>query len=455
MLDLNNLWQSRAGKGGFDLELEIKAHADTLEKARKSLLERLDDPNAMLGWINLPNETHLLASVETLASELETQEIFTDLVVLGIGGSSLGGQTVVSALQHPARHLQPAGKGMRVHFVDNVDGDVISGLIEALDAKTTLINVISKSGTTTETMAAYLVFKDWLEHNLGSRAHKHIIATTDPLRGVLRPLATSRGYRTLDVPQSVGGRYSVFSPVGLLPIRLAGIDITRLLQGARKANDDLNTAIEKNAALLFALANTLSAAAGRKNIVFMPYSTRLRFLADWFAQLWAESLGKQKTRAGDVVHAGTTPIKAVGTTDQHSQVQLYMEGPDDKLFTFIAIEQASSELIIPNAEPAEPDMNYLGGQSMQRLLNAELEATANALARQGRGSLTFRLERLDEIQLGWLMQTLMLATAITGELWQINAFDQPGVELGKQLTYALMGRPGFEALAQSLQEDAG
>ena len=451
MFDLRNVTQDRLGAEGVDWPSELSALLPRLIAGRDALLGRKDDPGQALGWIDLPTRQDLWLSTKELAARYSG---YQDLVVLGIGGSSLGGLTLTSALQHPQRSLQTAGIGLRVHFVDNVDGDVISGLLETLDPAGTVINVISKSGATTETMAAYMIFKQWLQNALGKDYAEHIVATTDPEKGVLRPMSTKYGFATLPVPANVGGRFSVLSPVGTFPAALAGLDVPALLRGAEKANATFLGDPEKSDAALFAAVNCVFAGRGKSMTVFMPYSTRLRFLSDWFAQLWAESLGKRVNAAGQVVHSGTTPVKAVGATDQHSQVQLYTEGPNDKLFTFVRVQQPGAVTLIPNVEPDEPDMNYLAGRSFHDLLNAEQAATANALRQNGRPNLTYVMPSVSAEALGELLQTLMLATALEGELLGINAFDQPGVELGKVYTYALMGRPGFEQQARELR-DAG
>jgi glucose-6-phosphate isomerase len=450
MLNLVNITRERLGANGLDWNTELDANASRLEAARDAILLRRDDPTAWLGWMRLPDDQALLEDVEQLAASLKGQ--FDDLIVLGIGGSSLGGLTVITALQHPYRMIQTSGNGVRAHFVDNVDGDVIHGLLEVLNPRRTLVNVISKSGTTTETMAAYLACKTWLQNAVGDAWTNHIVATTDAHKGILRPMVQKYGFKSLRVPADVGGRYSVFCPVGTFPALMAGLDVRALLRGAARANTDFLKPAKQNDALQFALVNALFAAQGKNMTVLMPYSTRLRYLPDWFAQLWAESLGKRASRDGQTVHAGTTPIKTIGTTDQHSQVQLYSEGPTDKLFTFVRVAQSGTNAVIPDAEPTEPDMNYLGGKTFHTLLNAEQSATANALRENGKPNLTIELESVSEEPLGYLLQTLMYATAVMGELWNIDAFDQPGVELGKKFTYALMGRPGFEQLARELRE---
>ncbi len=452
MIDLKNITQEQLGAGGLDWDTELETHAAHLEAARDAILGRKNDPNAWLGWTRLPDDTAMLQEVETLAKSLQGQ--FDDVIVLGIGGSSLGGLTVITALQHPYRTFQGRGDGARVHFIDNVDGDVISGLCSVLNPARTLVNVISKSGTTTETMAAYLYCKTWLQSAVGDAWNNHIVATTDVSKGILRPMVNKYGFKSLPVPADVGGRYSVFCPVGTFPAAMAGLDVQAMMQGAAQADADFAKPALENDALKFALVNYLFAARGKNMTVLMPYSTRLRYLPDWFAQLWAESLGKKVSRTGETVHAGTTPIKTIGTTDQHSQVQLYSEGPTDKLFTFVRVTNASTGTVIPNAEPTEPDMNYMGGKTFHSLLNAEQSATANALRENGKPNLTISLDSVTEEPLAHLMQTLMYATAVMGELWNIDAFNQPGVELGKKFTYALMGRPGFEDLAKELR-DAG
>ena len=449
MLNLHYLQKSNIGVDqGLEWDTELKAYTQKLEDAAKALVARKDLESEYLGWMDLPYDTETLEGVRQVAAQFEH---FTDLIVLGIGGSSLGGITILSALQHPYHNLKSDRDGLRVHFVDNVDGDVISGLLEVLDPKTTVVNVISKSGTTTETMSAYLACKVWLEAALGAEFTGRIVATTDPKKGILRPLAEKVGYPTLSVPPSVGGRFSVFTAVGLLPAVLGKIDVEGLLRGAARAQDEFLEPAAKNPHLQAALALHLYGLRGKNMVVFMPYSSRLRFLADWFAQLWAESLGKAVDKNGSEVHSGTTPVKTLGTTDQHSQVQLYREGPNDKLFIFVKVQNTDKNTPIPNAEPDQPDMNYLEGKTFGTLMNAELAATANALADAQKPSFMWTLERVDGENLGYLMQSLMLQTAVVGELLGINAFDQPGVELGKVLTYALMGRPGYEKLAAELE----
>ncbi|MEX2536513.1 MAG: glucose-6-phosphate isomerase [Trueperaceae bacterium] len=452
-IGLRNVSAERLGTThGVELEREFEAWSSRLESCVANIWSRRIDPQQMLGWIDLPGVEEAVAAVEGYTREVLGAGVVTDLVVLGIGGSSLGAMTVVSALQHPYRALQLQGEGLRLHFVDNVDPDVVQSLLEVLDPRRTLVNVISKSGTTAETMAAYLAFRQWLEQALGEEFSSRIVATTDPESGILRPLAQRRGYRTFTVPPSVGGRFSVLSAVGLLPIALAGIDVRGLLGGAARANETVRKPLSENPILQAALIQYLAYRRGKAISVLMPYSSRLRNLGGWFVQLWAESLGKAESRSGSRVHEGSTPLAAMGATDQHSQVQLFNEGPNNKLVAFIRLQEFDGVTKIPDSEPGLEELGYLAGESFNKLINAEQAATAHALAQHGRPNYTLGLERLDAASLGELMQFLMWQTAVMGELTEINTFDQPGVELGKVYTYALMGREGFDEVRAELRE---
>jgi glucose-6-phosphate isomerase len=281
------------------------------------------------------------------------------------------------------------------------------------------------------------------------------VFTTDPERGALRELATREGIATLTVPPGVGGRFSVLSPVGLLPAALVGIDIHGLLAGAREAveraaADDLR----RNPAALYAgLHWTADTALGARIHVLMPYTDRLREFAEWYRQLWAESLGKRVDRDGRPVFAGPTPVGAVGVTDQHSQVQLFMEGPYDKVISFVVVDDLGVDLPIPSRDGLPADLAYLPGHSLGELLRAEYAATSAALARMGRMNCTVRLSALSAQAFGELIMFFQLATGYAGVWYGVNPFDQPGVELGKKLTFAAMGRPGYQVEPQEQPTD--
>ena len=450
-LDLNNVTIERLGNDqGIDLSREYNAYGNKLDNLVSQLSARKEDPNDFLGWIDLPNINPAVKEILDYVSQLDKS--FTDLVVLGIGGSSLGAITAITALQHPYRQLQKEGNGLKVHFVDNVDPDTIKGLLEVLNPESTLVNVISKSGTTAETMSAYLAFQNWLENSLGDKYKKHIVATTDPEKGILRPLAASEDYTTFTVPPTVGGRFSVLSAVGLLPIALAGINIQELLRGATEANSMIEASVKENPIKQSALIQYLAYKRGKAISVLMPYSTRLRYLSNWYVQLWAESLGKRENIDGSLVNEGSTPLAALGATDQHSQVQLFNEGPNNKIINFIRIAKFDNETLIPKVGEGLNKLQYLSGKSFNELINAEQAATAFAVASHGRPNYTITLDKLDAYHLGLLFQYLEWQTALVGELMNINTYNQPGVELGKIYTYALMGREGFDKEREELKE---
>jgi glucose-6-phosphate isomerase len=408
-----------------------------------------------LGFLDLPDDGALHR--QTLdyvrrARERTGADGLTDVVVLGIGGSALGPIALRTALRPPQWNLldDAARQGNpRLHVLDNVDPANISALLARLDLRRSLFVVISKSGGTAETMAQYLVIRARLNEVLGDAgAKERLVLVTDPQKGALRTIARSDGIAALEIPSNVGGRFSVLTPVGILPAALVGIDTGELLAGAadmrtRCASKELGANIAGTWAALQFLADTRH---GRNIQVLMPYSDALRDMADWFVQLWAESLGKHREPGDEGV--GPTPLAALGATDQHSQVQLFMEGPGDKTVTFIGVEDGGADVEIPRLHADVPELAYLGGHRLGELLDIERRATAGALARRGRPNMTLTLDRVDPFHVGGLLMFLELATAYAGRLYGVNAFDQPGVELGKQFTYAMLGRADADAAKQ-------
>jgi glucose-6-phosphate isomerase len=404
------------------------------------------------GFYKLVEQGPTVRAIRTFAEGLG--QAHDHVLVLGIGGSALGAKALLNALRAPAwNELDDEAREFfpRLTVLENVDPTSVAAALQRIDPRRVLVNVISKSGGTAETMAQYLVVRAWLEDALGAAAYRHLVFTTDPSRGALRELAQGDHIATLDVPPTVGGRFSVLSPVGLLPAALVGIDIEGLLQGARLAleraeEDDL---LRNPAALYAALHHEADVNHAARIHVLMPYTDRLRELAEWYRQLWAESLGKRRDRQGRTVHAGPTPVGAVGATDQHSQVQLFMEGPYDKAITFVTVENFGVEVKIPGpsatgAAALPADLAYLPGHTLGELLQAEYEATSAALAQMGRMNCTLRLPDLSAATIGETIMFFQLATGYAGVWYGIDPFDQPGVELGKRLTYAAMGRPGYD-----------
>lgn len=436
---------------GLDLEALFSQQAPAVAQAVTNLYANRNTEGAWSKWLNLGHNPQLLKALETYCAQIKGQ--YDDLVVLGIGGSSLGGFALLKALLHPYWNQLSSEQRNgypRFHFVENVDGDQMAGLFDALDLSRTLFNVISKSGSTAESMAAFMYAKARVDEQLGDSPdtlYRHFVITTDATTGILRPIVNQYNLASFEVPDDVGGRFSIFSAVGLLPAAICGLNPADFQRGIAELEPLLsNPDIRQNPAAQNAVIQLAYYHAGKPISVFMPYSTRLSAVADWYVQLWAESLGKAQTLDGKTVNVGPTPLKAVGATDQHSQVQLYNEGPFDKVFTFIEVAAPDKQTLIPNSLPAVEPLAYLAGQSFHKLLSAEFEATRAALTRNQRPNVTVTLPQIDSYYFAQLLTLFEVQTALAGALLNIDPFDQPGVELAKQYTYALMGRKGFEHL---------
>lgn len=439
---------------GLDIEQEFNNYREQIKNIISDLNQRKDKPGQWLQWMNLGYNEETVWYVKEFASMVEGR--FDNVLVLGIGGSALGGIAVTEALLKPYWNLlskEQRNNLPRIFFMDNIDPDSMNGLLDVLNLKKTLVNVITKSGSTAETMSQYMIIKDMLEKELGDDYRKNIVVTTDKKTGVLRQLADQEGYKTFVVPDDVGGRFSVFSAVGLVPFALVGLNIDELMSGIKDMDLALkNTDISQNIAAQGALIQYLMDTKLGKNLsVMMPYSSRLKYVSDWYVQLWAESLGKEVNNEGATVNAGPTPIKALGATDQHSQIQLYNEGPNNKIITFIRVGEFDTTLEIPKIFEYT-GIGYLGGKTINDLINAEADSTRVALSDYQRPTLTITLDKVNEYNLAQLLYMLEVQTAIAGELYNINTFNQPGVEQAKNYTYALMGRAGYEDSARALQE---
>lgn len=433
--DQKNLLAERVGAAGISpialrsMDAKMKRVAGVLRKARA---------DGSLGFLTIPERKGEVAQVIRLVKEVSRQ--FSTLVVVGIGGSDLGARALLHALKHD-------GKGMDVRFIGaNTDPDEIAALLADIDLKKTAINIISKSGNTIEPMSAFLLLRDRLIKAVGQKAHaRHIIATTDSATGTLRGIADEEGYRTLPVPDGIGGRFSALTPVGLFPAACAGISVKKLIEGADVAlSHALKAPVRTNGPIRFAAHHFDGYMKREKYLtVLMPYSSELKGLGAWFRQLWAESLGKKLSRKGKLVQHGLTPIAALGATDQHSQMQLYSEGPNDKMFTFIEVEKFAHDMTVPNPYPKNEGTAYMKGIRFSEIIHAERLATAHALAENGRPNGTMTIPKVDAHSVGALMMFFMVATAAMAELLDIDAYDQPGVEDGKKAMYSLLGRKGF------------
>ena len=442
---------------GLNIEQEFNDYAGKISDIIKSLNQRKDKPGECLQWMNLGYNEETVWYVKEFASMVEGR--FDNILVLGIGGSVLGGIAVTEALLKPYWNMLSAeqrNKLPKIFFLDNIDPDTINGLLAVLDLRKTLVNVITKSGDTAETMSQFMVVKNLMQEALGDDYRKNIVATTDKKMGILRQLADQEGYKIFYVPDDIGGRFSVFSSVGLVPFALVGLDIDKIINGIKDIDLELkNTDIHQNIAAQFALIHYLmDTKKGKRSTVLMPYSSRLKYIPDWYVQLIAESLGKKYNRAGEIVNAGLTPIKAYGATAQHTKLQLFNEGPNDKVVTFIRVGEFDTTLDIPKIFEYT-GIGYLGGKTVNDLLRAEMYSTKVSLVDNQRPSLSITIDKIDEYNIAQLLYMLEVQTAISGELYNINAFDQPGVEQVKDYMYALMGRAGYEGSATSLREKMG
>lgn len=404
-------------------------------------------------WRELPHGAFRKEHVEGVSAAVDRcRGKFENMVVLGIGGSALGNIALQSALNPYTYNFDTPRKHPRMFVVDNVDPAYFGSVLKFCEHnggfKKTLFNVVSKSGETAETAAQFMVIRDLLKKHVGADYKANVVAVTDPKAGTMRKICDSEGFVTLPVPEGVGGRFSVLSPVGLFSAAMCGIDINALLDGAASMDGPCSREdMSKNPAAMIAfLLCELGTSKGKTNHVMMPYANGLYLLADWYRQLWAESLGKQVDLSGETVYAGFTPIKALGTTDQHSQVQLYREGPNDKVFCFLEVagfEGAGGDVTIPTGLGVEA-IKYLEGKSMTTLLNAEKRATEYAFLESQRPNFTIKFPNVDAFHVGQFIYLWEVVTAYAGLMLNIDAYNQPAVETGKVATFGLMGRAGYE-----------
>lgn len=452
-VDFNNMMKSNIGEDfGFD-DKDILSNKSIYISA----LEKVNSQRGqnMMGWTELPfNQTLVVKDIIATAKQIKKE--FDNFVVLGIGGSALGPKAVFNALCHLRHNELPKKirKAPKLYVEDNVDPERMNALLDVLDLNKTIFNVITKSGATSETMAQYLIIVNILKNKFGKDFSKHIIVTTSETKGNLIKIAKEEGFKTFFIPDGVGGRFSQLCPVGLLPAAVVGIDIKSLLKGAAlmdKASKKKD--IYSNPALMSALLQYLSIKKGKNISVMMPYADSLRDIADWYCQLWGESLGKAKDLDGNVVNVGQTPVKALGVTDQHSQVQLYVEGPFDKVITIIGVEKFRNDVLIPRGCENFPDVNFLCGHTMSELINTERRATEYALKKANRLNYTILLSEVNAFNLGQLLYLFEMQTAFIGAMLNIDAFNQPGVEGGKNATYALFGKRGYEQVKNQMDSE--
>lgn len=453
-LDFNNMMSDFAGQGRGITREEVNELAPRALEIANSIDTRVEAGE--LGFYELPYDTETADRIVEMAGSYRGK--CDDLVILGIGGSALGATALFRALCRPQHNLltrRARGGKPRVFVMDNVDPASFKGVLDIINPEKTVFNVITKSGGTAETLSQFLIIRQFLEDKIGKEAaREHIVVTTGPKRERLNAMAEEEGYPLLTIPENVGGRFSVLTPVGLFPAAMFGVDIKELLAGARYMDERCQTKkLLQNPAYVAGTLHYLADVKRGLNIaVMMPYSDSLIQVAFWFRQLWAESLGKAVNNAGETVNVGQTPVVASGVTDQHSQMQLYQEGPYDKLITFLTVDNPPETLAIPRMTEPREEMAYLGGHDMAELMKIEALATQLALTKAGRLNMSFTLPEVNPFTIGQLFFLLEVQTVFTGGLYDINPIDQPGVEAGKQFINGMMGRSGFEDKARESRE---
>lgn len=427
---------------------DLARYSHKVEGVWKKLIEERD--RSRLAFWNILESDLILKELRDVEKVIRGRD-WDNVLLLGIGGSALGATAIFRAIKDPFHNLVSRP---RFFVMDNVDPVTFSSAMDVLDWEKTLVLVVSKSGSTAETLSQFLIVREALKKAVGKSAVRdHVIIITDPEKGILRSIARDADFPSCSVPPLLGGRFSVLSSVGLLPALCMGVDVEMLWMGAFSAAKEVDGLDPmSNPAVRMALYQFIFDSEKKKPIhVYWAYADALYSLSDWIRQLIAESIGKRRSDGSSV---GITPVKALGVTDQHSQLQLYREGPNDKVIIFLGVRSWRRDLEIPHPGEGENALKYLGGHTLGELLHVEQKATACALAEAGRPNMTLWFPILDEFTLGQAFFLFELQTAFMGFLYGINPFDQPGVELSKLMTYGIMGREGFEEYARVVERFA-
>jgi len=432
-LDVNGMMADVIGSGGVTRQ-DIDVLAPRWSEVTRTI--RGQRAAGELPLFDLPYQKDLVAQVKQLAAEVRAE--CDTLVVLGIGGAALGARTLVEAL---------ADGSPRVVVVDTVDPWSFGRVLDGLDLERTTFNVISKSGDTAETMVQFLVVRDLLLRRLGAVDYgRRIIITTGRAEGSLRQIVHDEGFRALPMPDGVDGRFSVLSPAGLFPAAVAGVRVDDIVAGAMWMDTRSQAAdVWHNPAHLLATLLHVVATQYHRNVcVLMPYCERLRAFGAWFAQVWAESLGKARTLEGLPVSVGQTPMVAVGASDVHALLQLFIEGPADKVVLMIRVEDHGREVSAPAAYADLDGIGYLGGAGFGQMLNAAQRATEIALGVRERPVAVLTLPQLNAFTLGQLLYLFELAVVFAAGLYRVDPFTRPGIDHSRRLTHGQLGRKGVE-----------
>ncbi|OEH86116.1 glucose-6-phosphate isomerase [Desulfuribacillus stibiiarsenatis] len=428
---------------------EIQAYSEKVEKCHAELHEGTGQGNDFLGWLELPQKYNQEEFNRILKEAKRIQENSDILIVVGIGGSYLGARAVIESLQHTFYSLLPKEKRTApqiLYLGNNISSRYINDLLDVIIDRDVSVNVISKSGTTTEPAIAFRIIKDWLENKYGKEiAKSRIYATTDQQKGALKQLANEEGYETFVVPDDVGGRYSVLTAVGLLPIAVSGINIEELMQGAKDAYADLLAPnLMKNDAYLYAAIRNTLYNKGKTIEVFASYEPSLTYISEWWKQLFGESEGKDGK--------GIFPAAVNFTTDLHSMGQYVQDGLRNLFETVVYVETSNREIVIEAKEQDADELNYLAGKSLDFINYKALQGTMLAHTDGHVPNLTIMIPELSPYYIGYLLYFYQKTCAISGYLLGVNPFDQPGVEAYKKNMFALLGKPGYEDRKAELEK---
>ncbi len=430
---------------GFVSDNQLDAYKKQVSDTFNTIYSRSGAGNDFLGWVNLPSSITpgFIEDIKQKAEELRKKsEVF---VVIGIGGSYLGARAVIEALSNHFAQLIDTGNPKIVYAGHNMSEDYMHDLIKLLDDKDYSMTVISKSGTTTEPAVAFRILKNHIEKKYGKQeARTRIVAITDKAKGALKVLSDSEGYKTYVVPDDVGGRYSVLTPVGLLPIAMAGVDIEQLVKGAQLMERYcLDTQDNNNVAAQYATARQALYHAGKTNEILVNYEPRLCYFSEWWKQLYGESEGKDGK--------GIFPASVTFTTDLHSMGQYIQEGLRNLMETVISVENPANELRIPRDEANLDQLNYIAGRRLTEVNQTAEKATILAHADGGVPNIRIVVPEIDANILGQLIYFFEIGCALSGYMLKVNPFNQPGVEAYKKNMFALLGKPGYEELKASLE----
>ena len=420
---------------------EILKHAKKVEEIHNELNEKKDDENEFLGWMNLPSNYNKkeLDKIKKCAKKIRKDSDI--LLVIGIGGSYLGARAVIDSLTSTFYNYLPDEERMGPQILyagNNISGEYLNNLVELIGNRDLSINVISKSGTTTEPAIAFRFFREFMENKYGIKeARKRIYVTTDKEKGALKQLAEKEEYETFVIPDNVGGRYSVLTPVGLLPIAVAGIDIDRILAGAKFAEEKYNESnLKYNDCYKYAVARNILYKKDKNIELLITYEPKMHYFIEWWKQLFGESEGKNKK--------GIYPDGAEFTTDLHSIGQYIQDGRRNLFETVISIEDKEENVNIHLDEDNLDEINYLSDKTMDYVNKKAMEGTIAAHVDGGVPNVVINVEKLEEETIGHMIYFFELACAMSGKILGVNPFNQPGVEKYKTNMFKLLGKPGYK-----------